>query len=248
MTSDFGTCGQVKSGRSTSGRTGISSLVFAPNGQTVAASVGDYAINLWDVRTHQSLRHLQWDKKESPDAFWAEGLAFSPDGKYIASADIKSPIIHLWDTASGKQVRKSTLAILKPKKITVPTPMPSPSHSIASCWQPPAEQDLEAAESQFGTRRRGRNSHLTKAMNDPIHRDEPSHTPGTSMFESKWISPKLVFSPNGRMMVKNGRPKTIAVWETATGRQRLLLKGHEESTVCVAFAAGWPYSRLGRLG
>jgi hypothetical protein len=38
------------------------------------------------------------------------------------------------------------------------------------------------------------------------------------------------------MLAKNGRPKTISVWETATGRQRLLLEGHEDSTECVAFA------------
>ncbi|MGH7224821.1 MAG: hypothetical protein ACRELF_16480, partial [Gemmataceae bacterium] len=74
--------------------------------------------------------------------------------------------------------------------------------------------------------------HLTRTMNAPIKEDEPLFNGG---FENKVIFPKVVFSPNGRMIVKNGRPKTIPIWETLTGRQRLLLKGHDESTVCVAF-------------
>jgi hypothetical protein len=69
-------------------------------------------------------------------------------------------------------------------------------------------------------------------MNAPDQGDKPRSTD----LERKFIDPKVVLSPDGRMLTKNGRPKTISVWETSTGRQRLLLEGHEDSTECVAFA------------
>jgi hypothetical protein len=52
-----------------------------------------------------------------------------------------------------------------------------------------------------------------------------------------WTGSRPVFSPDGKMMAMNGRRKPIALWETSSGKQRLLLKGHEEPTTCVAFSA-----------
>ncbi len=47
---------------------------------------------------------------------------------------------------------------------------------------------------------------------------------------------KVVFSPDGRTLAMNRYQKSIPVWEAATGKERLLLMGHQESTNCVAFA------------
>src|SRR5258707_665643 len=49
------------------------------------------------------------------------------------------------------------------------------------------------------------------------------------------VIPRLTFSADGRMLVMNRWQKSIPVWEVASGRQRLLLQGHEESTAWVAF-------------
>ena len=61
------------------------------------------------------------------------------------------------------------------------------------------------------------------------------------------VASKVVFSPEGHMLAMNRYQKTIPVWEASTGKQRLLLTGHSETTNCVAFApdgrtlasAGW---------
>ncbi|MHB1423675.1 MAG: sigma-70 family RNA polymerase sigma factor [Gemmataceae bacterium] len=219
------------------GPSGTLSLAFAPDGKTMVASAGAHDINFWDVNTRKLIRRLQWDKKERPYAWWAGGFAFSTDGRLLASSDTKSPKIRLLDVTSGKQVRQLDLSDPKAHKNNWVDPN-------AVAFSPDGRLLAASGRTGFGGSRvaiwetaTGKElPHLTRIMNDPAQKDEPNHSPGVSMFESKSISPKVVFSPNGRMMVKNGRPKTIAIWETATGRQRLLLKGHEESTVCVAFA------------
>ncbi|HTU91005.1 MAG TPA: sigma-70 family RNA polymerase sigma factor, partial [Gemmataceae bacterium] len=88
---------------------GIRSLAIAPNGQTVAASGGEHDISLWDVKTRK-LRRLQWDKKESPYDWSSEVVAFSPDGRMFASGDYLTSIVRIWDTNSGKQVRRLDFA------------------------------------------------------------------------------------------------------------------------------------------
>jgi hypothetical protein len=50
------------------------------------------------------------------------------------------------------------------------------------------------------------------------------------------MEPHVVFSHDGRMLAMNRYQKTIPLWEATTGKQRLLLSGHTESTCCVAFA------------
>jgi DNA-binding transcriptional regulator YbjK len=67
----------------------------------------------------------------------------------------------------------------------------------------------------------------------------------------------VAFAPDGRTLVLRRRQKTIPVWETATGRQRLVLEGHGESMACFAYApdgrtlasSGWDNTtRLWDLG
>ena len=213
---------------------GIQSLAFSPDGRTLAAGVGERRINLWDVGSHRLLRSLDWDIKTK--GFWAGGLAFSPDGRLLASAYLGDSFVRIWDVASGKQVRWFDLSDPRAKKNNWVE-----SNGVA--FSPDGRLLAASGRTGFGSSRvaiwdmvTGKElPHLTEVMNDPAQKDEPSHSPGISMFETKMISPKVTCSPNGRMLVKNGRPKTISVWEVATGQQRLFLKGHEESTVCIAF-------------
>jgi len=213
---------------------GIQSLVFAPDSRTLAASVGEYAINVWDAPTQKLLRRLQWDKKETPHAYWSFAVAFSPDGRMLASADIKNPAIRLWNVAAGKQVRQLTLSYPHAPKNDWVEP-----HGVA--FSPDGRLLAASGRTGFGGSRvaiwevtTGKElPQRTQAMNAFYKED---NKPFTSTFESKHVFARVLFSPNGKMIVQNGRPNTISIWETATGRQRLLLKGHEESTDCIAIA------------
>ena len=74
----------------------VSSVVFSPDGQTVASGSGDNSIRLWDVTTGES--RIAFNGHSSSVLC----LAFSPDGKILASGS-KDQSIRLWDVTNGVQ-------------------------------------------------------------------------------------------------------------------------------------------------
>ena len=82
-------------------------LALSSDGRTVASGhhhytsgKHHYTIDLWDIETGKHKKTLKGHKKS------IESLAFSPDGKTLASGSLDNTII-LWDVAKGK--RKKTL-------------------------------------------------------------------------------------------------------------------------------------------
>src|SRR5579862_6048736 len=74
----------------------IKSAAVSPDGRIVAASSGWGMIYLWDATSGKELRRIT-----NPGHREIEALAFSPDGKTLASAGEQ---LHLWDIGSGKLV------------------------------------------------------------------------------------------------------------------------------------------------
>jgi hypothetical protein len=50
------------------------------------------------------------------------------------------------------------------------------------------------------------------------------------------ISPEIAFSPDGRLLASAGGEGTVHLWESATGKEIFLLKGHDHETTAVAFS------------
>lgn len=71
------------------------SVVFTPDGQTLASGGDDKTIRLWDVRTGQCLKTLHGHTS------WVWSVAISPDGEILASGS-KDETIRLWDIKTGE--------------------------------------------------------------------------------------------------------------------------------------------------
>jgi Tol biopolymer transport system component len=77
-------------------------VAFSPDGQILATSNEEHAIQLWEVATGKEIRQLA-----QPRAIWVRSVAFSPDGKVLATGGgYFDDRIRFWDPATGKERRR----------------------------------------------------------------------------------------------------------------------------------------------
>lgn len=72
----------------------VNSIAWSPDGTRIVSGAGDRTVQIWDVSTGNTLFTLHTD---------SEAVAWSPDGKYIASDD--SEMVQIWDASTGKTLR-----------------------------------------------------------------------------------------------------------------------------------------------
>ena len=102
----------------------VASLAFAPDGTTLASSGGERMTRIWDLPTSRERFAIA-----SPTSTF-DVLAFSPDGRLLCGADPTTPIVRLWDVATGiERARCAVLRVRSSHWQSAPT---------APRWPPPA--------------------------------------------------------------------------------------------------------------
>ncbi len=75
----------------------VFSVVFSPDGKTLASASGDKTIKLWNRETGKEITTLRGHSS------WVTSVVFSPDGKTLASASGDNTI-KLWNWETGKEI------------------------------------------------------------------------------------------------------------------------------------------------
>jgi WD40 repeat protein len=136
-------------------------------------------------------------------------LAFSPDGKLLASGSL-SRTIHLWDVATGKEVRRF--------QVEEEDGDPRSHHTLSLIFSPNGRLLFSGSE---------RGVHVWDVSTGKVRRPLRRDTVAIS---------GLTCSPDGKMLATAGTDGCVRLWDIASGKEERCLAGHRHGTTVVAFS------------
>jgi WD40 repeat protein len=213
-----------------------------------AHSQGPYLIRLWEAATGKLLRRFENAE------FQLNGLAFSPDGKTLASAGLGRGLV-LWDTVTGKQLRQ--LPVQGGARSVAFSP---DGKTVAAGGGRHIQRWTTATGKKLPTLR-GHTSAVVALAYSPRGKILASRswddtlrlwdmTTGKECRRLKgnwgWVL-AVAFSPDGKQLASAAQDNTIRLWETTSGKQVRRWKGHRNCVNALAFSrdgrtlasAGW---------
>jgi len=225
------------------GRTGLLDVfAFSPKSDLVAAGSREGMIFLWNGGNGKLIRKFQAHKAD------VYSLAFSPDGKWLASGAGRDRQARLWNVADGKQIRSLdghfdwvwSLAFSPDGKF-----LASVDSKTLRLWDPETGKELHSRE--------GLQKEIRCVAFSP-----DGQTLATSGWESwdrtilLWdvTSFKMIrrclghqdgvlsvaFSPDGRTLASVSRDNTIRLWDPETGKQINTGTGHQAPIEAIAIS------------
>ncbi|HTD66235.1 MAG TPA: hypothetical protein VK846_06870, partial [Candidatus Limnocylindria bacterium] len=202
----------------------ITSLVFSPDGNTLATASMDYSIRLWDFATRQRFATLQGHRSE----VWS--LAFSPDGQTLASGG-KDGEVNLWSVRRAK--KENTLA-----GTWQPAAISRDSRTVAALNRSGTVGFINVAthelEQQFqlgpGWFRSGASISLSDDLSTLAHPIEDGSVrlwntatrETTTLKVSEGPVDQVILSPDGKSLVTSGRGRHVRWWDLRSGTNFVL--------------------------
>ncbi|MHB8599187.1 MAG: WD40 repeat domain-containing protein [Ktedonobacteraceae bacterium] len=225
---------------------------WSPDGKRIAAVDFNGAIAILDASTGHLL--ASYDSQSSS----LEGVAWSPDSKYIAVATQGNDNAEVWDIATGKMIQNytndtgsvihvawspdGTLVASSSFDGTVQiwnattgkTQLTYKAHNMpvwSLAWSP------NGKEIASGTGAAGSDSPVTSGNSVKVWNATTGQTlltysgnPGSSEAYA------LAWSPDGKWLASGGDDKTVHVWNASTGQTLMLFKGHTDIIWSVAWS------------
>jgi WD40 repeat protein len=203
--------------------TGVTAIAYSPDNKILAVGADDYTIQLLDAGTGQVWRRLdEPDRGARAPGVHLDGqrvysLAFSPDGKTLASAGdiIKNNMlagghVTLWEVSSGKLLR----TIIVNQRIT--------TYTKSAAFTPDGKRLVTGMARYAPSEVSGRYTE-TGEINE--------WDAQTGSLERKWEPldsgiNSVTFSPDGQFLVAGRSDSTINFWDIKTRELRRTLPGN----------------------
>jgi WD40 repeat protein len=193
---------------------------FSPDGTRVAVPTAK-GVRVCDAATGRDVRALAGD---APQYF---GVAFSPDGKFVAAAG-ENGVVTVWEAATGLVVR--TLQAI-----------PDGTENLLGKW---AICVAFSPDGKWLATGWGAYSDRNERPLIAVKVWEVESGKETLRLGHPWGAWSLAFSPDskrlavaaGEYQCRDSTSYQIKVWELATGRSVFTLKGHSQCVLDVAFS------------
>jgi len=217
----------------------VNSVVFSPDGKTIASASVDKTVIIWDVKTGKQIKTLKGHQGT------VNSVVFSPDGKTIASASYDKTVI-IWDVKTGKQIKT-----LKGHQISVNSVVFSPDgKTIASASYDKTVIIWDVKTGKQIKTLKGHQSIVFSAVFSPDGKTIASASFDKTViiwdvktgkqiktFKGHRIEVNsMVFSPNGKTIASASPDNRVIIWDVKTGKQIQILKGHQISVNSVVFS------------
>jgi len=194
---------------------GVSSIAFSPDGKFIASGSADNTVRIWDVAKGQEISRMLPDyyaATQNGTTYYISGVysvAFSPDGKYVASGGTDGDV-YVWEVSSKKEIAR-----LAPLLKNAMTPYVS-YNALSIAFSPDGKYVVS-----------GSTDKTVRIWEIETQREVAS--PGFS--EGEFFSPSaansIAFSPNGRYVAWGGG-MAVHVWDTVK-KQEILRMNHDHT-------------------